>query len=372
MVPRGRGGDQSVEVVKPIPQEPWYDRGGQTGHGAPVSDRETLWSIQYLRAYAAIAVVMYHVAAFRLMPADWGAMRGGERGVDIFFVISGVIMFSAARHESFAEFWRRRILRIVPLYWLCTGAMLVALWTTLEIRPSGSELLSSLLFVPRFSDASPDKIWPVLYPGWTLQYEMFFYFLFSLGLVIRRPLLLPVAAVASMVLVGAVYHVRSAPMMTYTNPLMLEFAAGLTIAYAWRSRLVAPTFERLRWVIWPAMAALWWPDLPRTAVTACACLIVIGALGYERRRGVSRVGILALLGDASYAIYLVHAPLIWMLGPEGLKLPASTPMALAVTFVAVASGVAVHRWIEKPIGRLLNRASSQMIVRMRPMSATPG
>ncbi len=77
----------------------------------------TLWSIQYLRGYAAVAVVAFHVVAFRLAPVGWGKLAGGARGVEIFFVISGFIMFWVARAEPFGTFWRRRVIRIVPLYW---------------------------------------------------------------------------------------------------------------------------------------------------------------------------------------------------------------------------------------------------------------
>ncbi len=76
---------------------------------------------------------------------------------------------------------------------------MAACLTLQALRPSGSALLASLLFIPRFSDWPSDTIWPVLYVGWTLQYEMFFYVLFSLGLLVRQPVLMPVLAIGVLV-----------------------------------------------------------------------------------------------------------------------------------------------------------------------------
>jgi len=114
-------------------------------------------SLQVLRGVAAVMVVLFHVFGFQI----------GSVGVDIFFVISGFLMFHANR-EVFGHartailFLKRRILRVVPLYWLCTA---FALCPGVKFKI----LAASVLFIPiRSQDGG---IHTVLQPGWTLDFE---------------------------------------------------------------------------------------------------------------------------------------------------------------------------------------------------------
>lgn len=92
---------------------------------AHTASADKLDSIQLLRAIAATAVVVYHIPLF----------REGAWGVDIFFVISGFIM-ALVTERSTRHFFAKRVIRVVPLYWLGTfGVFGVACccptcWTT--------------------------------------------------------------------------------------------------------------------------------------------------------------------------------------------------------------------------------------------------
>ena len=140
------------------------------------------------------------------------------------------------------EFWRRRIIRIVPLYWLLTLLMvavaLVApgLFKTLKVAPA--TLVQSLLFIPHFSQSFPGIVWPLLVPGWTLNFEMFFYAVFGLALLLpERIRLLPlVTFFVILTAIGLAFGpFASAAAQTYTHPMLLEFAAGASIAAWWLS-----------------------------------------------------------------------------------------------------------------------------------------
>src|SRR6185437_16127795 len=78
----------------------------------------------------------------------------------------------------------RRLIRVVPPYWLFTSAMLLAtaLFSTRIAHPAldGWHVLASYLFVPWKNPYG--RFYPVLILGWTLNFEMFFYALFALGL----------------------------------------------------------------------------------------------------------------------------------------------------------------------------------------------
>src|SRR3984957_156703 len=108
-----------------------------------------LLSIQALRALAALAVVAYHALQW-----DRGGFDVGRAGVDVFFVISGFIMWhvTSGREVVPGAFLWRRITRVAPLYWLATfGVLAVALaWPAFlpEVRPGWRHLALSLAFVP--------------------------------------------------------------------------------------------------------------------------------------------------------------------------------------------------------------------------------
>ena len=200
--------------------------------------------IQSLRGIAALAVVWHHatnqvagMAAF----VPWGF---GVSGVDVFFVISGFIMVVTTwdRRITPTEFWRRRFLRVVPLYWLLTLAMVAialaapSLFKSLKVAPA--TLLESLLFVPHFSQSFPGNVWPLLVPGWTLNFEMFFYVVFGTLLVLPRTARMQtlVAALVGLVAIGTLLGpFENAAAQTYTHPMLLEFAGGALLGAWWKS-----------------------------------------------------------------------------------------------------------------------------------------
>src|SRR5215471_1422417 len=99
---------------------------------------DVVFNVQFLRAVAAMLVVVHHLQA--MVNANYGtewSSRFGTFGVDVFFVISGFIMFYTNRtmRRGAREFISNRLLRIVPLYWLATFAM-VALFL-IGFRPNG-------------------------------------------------------------------------------------------------------------------------------------------------------------------------------------------------------------------------------------------
>ena len=146
---------------------------------------DTLAGIQMLRAIASIAVVIYHAldqsyGAKHHFPVTW-MMMPGAAGVDIFFVISGLIMF----HVTFGagkspispvEFLKRRVLRIYPLYWILLLPFFAARAAGfLHNSPlTNTQVLTSFLLLPDTKR--------LMFPAWTLVYEMYFYAVFAVML----------------------------------------------------------------------------------------------------------------------------------------------------------------------------------------------
>ncbi len=142
-------------------------------------------SIQLLRALAALTVAAGHIAfAFAehigsglgLVPTDGAA---GQIAVMLFFIVSGYVMVVSSkplfgRPGARRAFWTRRIIRIMPPYWIATG-LLVLIFLTLFPQPVDPlKLAQSLMLVPYWPERGFLRPLPVLWVGWTLFYEMFF------------------------------------------------------------------------------------------------------------------------------------------------------------------------------------------------------
>ncbi len=147
-------------------------------------------SIQYLRALAAILVVVQHANSG---PIHLDIVSPGLAtfGVDLFFVISGYIMWTTTTETARTppQFWLARIVRIVPLYWGFT-----TLYVAISIlHPAALEhpstnlvfIVKSYAFVPAIHPVE-GGISPIYSLGWTLNFEMFFYLIFGIALIIRH------------------------------------------------------------------------------------------------------------------------------------------------------------------------------------------
>jgi exopolysaccharide production protein ExoZ len=280
-------------------------------------------SIQYLRALAALGVVIFHAS-----PAD-NLFMVGNAGVDIFFVVSGFIMWSIteARPTSPAAFLRDRLIRIAPLYWLLTTLLVVGVLFMPNLFPNLkidlSYVVGSYLFVPMRPPGSTaaDPIWPVLVQGWTLNYEMFFYVLFSICLFLRPSLRLAALSLTllSCVIAGAFYGGSNALVLSFTDPIFLEFLAGILLGVCFRRGLLPSRAWGYGFIalgvmllLGCAIASVTQPRLLAWGLPAV--LLVGGALVLETTGRIPQLPWLRLIGDSSYSLYLTHGLAISMLG----------------------------------------------------------
>lgn len=151
--------------------------------------RSELYGIQLLRGLAATAVVVHHAleqsngAIGRFSP-DW-LTTVGAAGVDIFFVISGFVMFYVSfgpgrSPPTAGDFLFRRATRIYPFYWLCCIAMLIisAMGFLASHRYDANTILTSLALLPGRK---------IIGVSWTLVFEIYFYLIFAAMLPWRSP-----------------------------------------------------------------------------------------------------------------------------------------------------------------------------------------
>jgi exopolysaccharide production protein ExoZ len=350
----------------------------------PPETAHALGSIQALRGFAVMLVVLFHVqhyTAERLqLPNLLPRFEIGVAGVDLFFVISGFIMVYAserlyARRGGVRIFFLRRIARIVPMYWAATTLLLVYLlarYGDLSAASGGAGpdyVAASYLFYPYLRPDGSGL--PLLGVGWTLNFEAFFYALFGLSLVLPRRIAVPALGVVFVLLV-ALRELFSPPdpFDFWFNPLILEFILGTCMAMAYRAGLRLPM--RLVWILvvlgvatltwsWREGHLLgpssWW----RILFWGLPALAIVGALALAERPVANNLfwRVSGFLGDASYSIYLFHTlalglPLI-ALGP--VIAPASAPWlyVAALLIATVGLPVLVYRFAEKPLTATLRR-----------------
>ena len=303
-------------------------------------------TVQALRAVAALAVLIRH-AGFR----EYQFLAAG---VDLFFVISGFIMVVSCWPE-FGKPWAprrfavRRIVRIVPLYWLVTLFMMVLLCFGKNVVPEPVRILESLFFYPFATGV------PVLPAGWTLNFEMMFYAVFALALVMRpRPAVIAVSTtLVTLVILGWVLGPVGRNNVAF--PLSLEFIFGMTIGVAHCEGARVPKSLGALAIIFGFLAIGFSQKLGlisgggdpmRVLVWGVpAAFVVAGATlaQWIWRPFVNRPAV--LLGDASYALYLFHQPLIMILAGLGYG-RSSWPFVIAICIMA---SISIHFLIERPI-----------------------
>lgn len=311
-------------------------------------------SIQYLRAIAAISVLCFHVSE------TYGLeFKVGAAGVDIFFVISGFIMWVATEGRPVGprEFMLRRLIRIVPLYWIATAVTFVVA----VLKPqfffntdlSIGNLIGSLFFLPIMRD---ETLHPVVEQGWTLSYEMFFYLIFSISLLLPelRRFWFMIAAMVTVVIVH--YLVPFSYVRVFSEPVILEFAAGIVIGRLWKQGFRLP-FRAAIGLMIAGLVLLLASDLMAHFDRAVrwgvpAVLLLSGAVFAERERSVPKLAFLHFLGDASYSIYVWHVLTGIMV--TALLLRVGVPHAAQPALIALGSlafAIVCHLYIERPILR---------------------
>lgn len=188
-------------------------------------------SLESLRILAALLVVCAHMPPYKIpvLGEFFGTNRFlGSIGVDLFFVISGVVIgLSTVRavtgtvDRPLRNFLVARIFRIFPLYWVITGITIALLWSKGRPMPAIGELLHSVVLIPRLDNGHYSD--PIVAIGWTLQFEIFFYSLCALAILARSKYLPMIAAIA---LATASFAFDS----YYLDPILLEFAGGYAFA----------------------------------------------------------------------------------------------------------------------------------------------
>lgn len=339
---------------------------------------ERFVGIQVLRFIAAMLVVVMHstqlVSMYITGRGSAHYWAPGSSGVDIFFVISGFVMATStaampypgqSRAAAAWVFLKRRLLRIVPLYWFYTllkAALLLAVPTlALTSTIDAAHLASSLLFLPTRSPWG--LMQPVMPVGWTLNFEMLFYAVFAIGIALGAPRARFCLLVFLGLFLASHWFPAADALGFYAQTIVFEFVAGVLLARVLPRLQAVPATAA---VLLMAAAALfmlaidWAPDTDRLATWGLGATVMVAcALALEpwfaRSRLASRA---SFLGDASYSIYLSHPfvgpPVVLLLARLGLNEPAV--FVVAVCIAAAAAGCVSYVLVERPMTSFFKRA----------------
>lgn len=326
----------------------------------------TYETIRSLRAVAAGLVVVQHALE------AWTSRNGqpisgwtnGSAGVDIFFVISGFVMVYATHGQPVGpggawRFLQRRLLRIVPPYWICTalkiGSVVAAPVLVLKTHLGLGIIIASFLFLP-YEHLNR----PVLAVGWTLTHEMSFYLLFAAVLCLRLPLIRTLVPVfVAVALVGLIRNPETWPTWTaLLNSITVEFLFGVLIAKAAIRNWLLPAPVAALTALAGGAYLMLSPD-PSGSLRfiewgAPAAALVYGLVALEPLLARRIPAMLGQLGDASYSTYLTHGflvPPMVVIFAKALGTSATAETVLVVTaFIASSTvGLLSYRLFELPM-----------------------
>ena len=348
-----------------------------------MSSKKIINSIQFLRGLAALAVVIHHTGGYVKRYFEPTVLLGdkfsiGFAGVDLFFVISGfIIHFTSKQYvnhpNKLTQYLKKRFIRVYPIYWIITTLLFVSSWVVVALlgknvlsigypETASAYLQTYLLFPLHFA------INPVT---WTLSYEIFFYLCFGFVILSKRLWVIP-----ALILVISFYNI----FLNIPEVVVVElsyfnfFFSGYNFEFMF-GVLIFQFYEKMRL-----------SNIVSSVILICSFFIIvfygygigdydsyqrvlafgfpsgmmlIALLNLENNHAISFPKFTLTLGDASYALYLIHFPMMLFMNklPElfGFTLVDSQEIwySYFIIISIVIASVWVHKWVEIPISKKL-------------------
>lgn len=322
--------------------------------------------LDHLRAIAVLLVLVSHFGIAingSMVEIQNSTINIGSIGVFIFFCVSGyVIPWSMQGKTGFVtagEFWKRRILRLYPLYLLVATVGFLWLGDPVAVAQMGNAFAHHPAGYP-LAFLSMTTFWlgaPTVFGGleWTLAYEMVFYlactaFLVGQQFASSRVLMTGIVILCTVVLAPGVPNVIQKAALMYSF-----FAFGFLFFLRERQSIPQRLFLVLAACVVATILlrnALWYFSWGVNYMTfACVPALIVFA-GFASRRIVVRSKALQVTGMVSYSTYLTHIFVPHHIPLAGLPWGARF---FVWTAVAIAVSVALYYGVERPFIRLGRR-----------------
>lgn len=335
--------------------------------------QRSLTSLQAGRGLAAFAVLLFHANQTLSLPKYFGRepaplFRWGNSGVQFFFVLSGFVILLAhtpdiGHPRTLPSFLWKRFRRLYPMLWIVLLLVLAAFLLHPALGTGVQQRVPSIVSAFAIAPGSHELL---LAPEWTLRHEVLFYGVFSL-LLINRMLGLAAITVWLLPSLWLVITGRLTSEPSLINPNHLLFAMGMVACMIFQRHLLRRGGAVAAVILGAAAFILacllrnghspFVPDHYDQLFGVSSALLIVGLVVLERQGRLSSARWLIFLGEASYAIYLIHDPIVSAMAkvtsnPQRHLLPQ---VAFALTCsAALAGGILFHIACERPLLRLLS------------------
>ncbi|MCF2487967.1 acyltransferase [Dyadobacter sp. CY347] len=350
-------------------------------------------SIQVLRAAAALTVTIYHLKdvigkgePFK-QELDF-FFNSGPSGVALFFVISGFIMVYITKHTTFSwlpvyKFMARRFIRIWPTYAIIT-LLYFLFQSRIGLQPGAvKSLILSLLFIPVTHTDPPFYGYAFLPVGWTLNYEIYFYALVAISMFFSRfrwYVFFVIVIITLIVIPITLGYITLETQRTadygngylnmVANPIIWNFVYGVIIGLVYMDAklfpILASAFARTWLVFLFIFLALWqyWSGffggLGPSQWGFGSSLLFTAFIFYNARRPINFPEWLVKIGDMSFSIYLVHMPIVVILGQffKSMGYPVystGTAMFFLSLFMTMVASYLSYQYLELRLSTYLKQ-----------------
>lgn len=323
-------------------------------------------SIQSLRAFAAMSVVLFHIGAkiAAIYPGSFtNPFSMGNSGVDLFFIISGFVMLYTIESGSYQNAWhflKNRFIRIIPLYWFTTTIFVILLLSVPGIFQSYNfdlvHSICSYLFIPQ---SKP----PVVSIGWTLVYIMFFSMVLSVCIAAGFTSRIVWVTFLFMIsyLVGlSLPELKVSPVFDLvTSELLLEFCIGMLLFIFFERGVRVGLLPAVCFIALGLAAFHLLAGTPRLYSYGMPMALITGGVLLSRRE-LLNIKALHFIGDSSYSLFLVQVFTVPACGVLTRKLaPDITvyliPMIIIYMAVTFVSAISLYFVVEKPVTVILRK-----------------
>lgn len=338
-----------------------------------------------IRGIAAWLVVLYHIRlSFAPSLPDWvvAALGKGYLAVDLFFVLSGFVLWMTWGQRLTEERWRavpgflqKRIARVWPLHAVilaATVAFALAISATGRPLPASyrwEELPLHILLLQNWG-FTPDIAWND--PSWSISTELAAYLGFAVAvplLALIKPLSVRGALIAAGLLIVALdrffaWHGEQALGADIAffglARCLAQFGCGVAMCMVWQ-RADSARLRAVATIVAVGASALWMSGVVREMLAiplAFAALVPLVASTSAWRHNPLSSRVAVYLGEISYSTYLAHF-LLWVVFKlVFVRDAADVPLALGALYLALtlAASVVLYRLVEVPARDILGRA----------------
>lgn len=335
--------------------------------------QEKFYNIQVLRFWAAVAVILVHSEVY------YSAVTGqptflmrpfGFTGVDIFFTISGFIMWMTTKGQGgmrdTLRFAYNRLTRILIGFWPFFAVLLATRFWLQGGLPEDGNFWKTFFLIPQ---PHKENLYTI---SWTLSFELYFYTLFALAILWRGRaatlvlggILIPASIIASLTLPQAGFT----PLTFLLSPHIMEFFGGVLVGFIVERGWV----KRGEWIFLAGcavLAVMAWVNITYYGntlsrgtfkleralwLTPVSMLLMLGLIGMKWQAGARNI--MTRLGDASYTTYLAHVPFLmcWKYAVQNDRLPSPWLEISLIATVALTHAFALY-YFERHEIRMLRK-----------------